>query len=301
MGGAARLWAQEECSLAHSQYTAAPAHFFYSFSSLQVDHSVSDVLEMSSYFATVLLWKWEPLLLGGAPACAVDWAEAPRLVAEALDRALLPGLTAPSPPESCFCVCIMPRYRTRAQRLSFEVLGHSSLCTVDQSVAATAGLPGPHALFVCASAKADEWLVERLGELARLPLEDLCNLLGVGPEHRLDLCPLAASSGAALGTRPLPSGGPGPEGTHYAAAVRALRGLGQSLAPTAKAAALAATCREVCSAVVRWHGDPRKGQLAADDMLPLLQLLIVLGAVTEPRWGGSGALPGGRTHHRICA
>lgn len=68
----------------------------------QVDYFTADVKEVSSYFASLLLWKWKSLFheasatseegSGGGGGGPISSSEASRLVAEALDAALLPLL-----------------------------------------------------------------------------------------------------------------------------------------------------------------------------------------------------------------
>jgi len=203
--------------------------------------------------------------------------------------------------------------------------------------------------------------------------DNLCELLGLREDFRLDLCHRnsdnsdhmrAGSTDTSYGNSNSNSNSSngcvsGLEGTMYTKALAALRKVGASLSSTAKVAAIASACREVCSAVGAWHqtralkdfdaqllqtnsvpatataiatatanavssngyrddfssnssdtdngskasGSTRsneevasaraacvlkarsKGQLAADDMLPILQLLLVFGAVTEPHGG----------------
>jgi len=201
--------------------------------------------------------------------------------------------------------------------------------------------------------------------------DELCELLGLREDFRLDLYHRSSScldsSFANEGSTHASNHSSnsnnsnsnssnkacvaGLEGTMYASAVGALRKIGRSFSSTAKVAAVASACREVCTAVGSWHQaralkdfDAQvlltdstaaaasaasaasssgvcenssgvsshdnasssatrshedntsaraacalkarsKGQLAADDMLPVLQLLLVFGAVTEPHGG----------------
>ena len=206
--------------------------------------------------------------------------------------------------------------------------------------------------------------------------DELCELLGLREDFRLDLYHRSSScldsSFANEGSTHASNHSSnsnnsnsnnkacvaGLEGTMYASAVGALRKIGRSFSSTAKVAAVASACREVCTAVGSWHqaralkdfdaqvlltdsaaaaaaaaaaataaasaassngvcenssgGSSHdnasssatrshedntsaraacalkarsKGQLAADDMLPVLQLLLVFGAVTEPHGG----------------
>ena len=72
---------------------------------------------------------------------------------------------------------------------------------------------------------------------------------------------------------------------YYGSAVTAMRRLSSTIAPAQKTAALIATCRELCHCVVAAHGgDKEKGNLAADDIIPMLEILLVyvtLGATTR--------------------
>jgi hypothetical protein len=83
----------------------------------------------------------------------------------------------------------------------------------------------------------------------------------------------------------------GLDNTHFGPSLNELRMIASTLSPILKARAIAKTCRALCLGVGKWKQQMSGGalvneSLAADDMLPMLMLVIIFGCVTES-YGGS--------------
>lgn len=181
-----------------------------------------------------------------------------------------------------------------------EVLGQNEAARMVWEALDSCVLPAaPQAFqfFLAASQDADELLAAQIDRLfATTGLCELYDLFDVAKDCRLGLDEAQGASTAGSG------GGGGGSGSgsatacgaalerHYGPAIAAIRQLAASIAPAQKTAALTATCREVCNCVVAAHGgNKEKGNLAADDIIPMMELLLVYTVATVPFPGGTDA------------
>ena len=218
-----------------------------------LDFAIEDVQLFETFLQSVVLWKWPCLLPAGSVLGQEDETYSQQQQRQRQRRALdALGIDGPRLVNECIDIALLP------------------------------SIPEVYRLFAAASAGADAELVANIGHLARWRTARLVELFGVHEKYQLDILASSRNEVGASGEEPTLSRAE-LEATTYGPALAALRSLGNTLSPTLKARAIASTCKEICQCVVRWHGgDVTKGNLASDDFLSVIQVLLVYACVTEP-------------------
>lgn len=211
-----------------------------------LDFAIDDTKCFLRFLQSVVLWKWPVLLPDGTT-----------IGGEANGK---------NEPNEC------SQDRARLRFLGIDGGSMVSECLLNAILPA---IPDLFRLFVASSISAAAEIHTYCVELAQLPLLHLLHVLGIQEEYHFDLFEETRdAAGDSIDTLSLH--GINIENTCFGTALESMKLIEKYISVIQIAKAMATTCKEICQCVVRWHnGNAKKGNLPADDLVPILQFLII--------------------------